>query len=83
MSGLVCNVSRKYGVVLRTTLALSLVVPLSIWMKAGASGVGRLPPEPLNVTAPVCARALPSIVELAYIVMEAYASMVPLKTEDV
>ena len=38
---------------------------------------------PLNVTAPVCTSALPFMVELAFMVMEAYAMMVPWKAEDV
>ena len=81
-SGLVCSVRRKYGVVLRTTVT-EWVVVLEMLVNMGASGVGRLPSWPLNVTAPICASALPSIVELAFIVMDAYAIMVPLKTEYV
>jgi len=81
-SGLDCSVRRKYGVVLMTTVTELLVV-LEMSVNLGASGVGRLPPSPLNVTAPTCDSALPSSVELAFIVMDAYAIMVPLKTEDV
>src|ERR1017187_2869087 len=81
MSELVWRVRRKYGEVLRTTVAL--VVVLAMPVKMGAAGIDRLPPSPLNVTAPFCASALPSKVELAFIVMDAYAMMVPLKTEEV
>ena len=81
-SGLVCNVRRKYGVVLRTTVA-ELATGPEMTVKMGAAGMGRLPPVPLNVTAPVCTSALPFMVELAFMVMEAYAMMVPLKTEEV
>ena len=80
--GLDCSVTRKNGVVLRTTVA-ELGVVLEMLVNTRAFGVGRLPPLPLNVTAPICASALPSIVELAFIVMDAYAIMVPLKTDDV
>jgi hypothetical protein len=81
-SGMVCRVRRKFGVVLMTTVTELLVV-LEMLVNLGASGVGILPASPLNVTAPVWASALPSIVELAFIVMDAYAIMVPLKFEDV
>ena len=81
-SGMVCRVRRKFGVVLMTTVTELLVV-LEMLVNLGASGVGILPALPLNVTAPVWASALPSIVELAFIVMDAYAIMVPLKTEYV
>src|SRR5664279_5023902 len=80
-SGLACSVRKKYGVVLRTTVALVVVLAMPVNM--GAAGIGRAPPSPLNVTAPFCASALPSSVELAFIVMDAYAIMVPLKTEEV
>ena len=80
--GLACSVRRKYGEVRRTTVA-ELVVVLEILVKMGPSAVGRLPPAPLNVTAPTCASARPSRVEPVFIVMEAYAIMVPLKTEVV
>ena len=81
MSELVWRVRRKYGEVLRTTVAL--VVVLAMPVKMGAAGIDRLPPSPLNVTAPTCASALPSIVELAFIVTDAYAIIVPLETEEV
>ena len=80
-SGLVCSVRGKYGVVLRTMSAL--VVVLETLVKLRAAGIGRLPPAPLNVTAPTWASALPSSVELAFIVIDEYAIMVPMKTEDV
>ena len=66
--GLVCSVRRKYGVVLRTTVA-ELVVLLEMSVNMGASGVGRLPPVPLYVTPAMRANALPSIVLLVFIVM--------------
>ena len=68
--------------VLMTTVMVSWI-GLEILVNLGASGVGKLPLLPLKVTAPVCASARPSMVELAFIVMEAYAIMVPLKSEDV
>ena len=55
----------------------------AILVNMGAAGIDKLPPSPLNMTAPFCARALPSKVEPAFIVMEAYAMIVPLKTEEV
>ena len=67
--GLDCSVTRKYGEVLRTTVALVRV--LAMLVNTGAAGIDRLPPSPLNVTAPFCASARPSKVELAFIVMEA------------
>src|ERR1017187_2696273 len=79
--GLDCSVTRKYGEVLRTTVALVSVLKMPVNM--GAAGIDRLPPSPLKVTAPFCASARPSKVELAFIEMEAYAMMVPLKTEEV
>ena len=81
-SGMVCRVRSKCGVVLMTTV-MELLVVLEMLVNLGASGVGIVPALPLNVTAPVWASALPSIVELAFIVMDAYAIMVPLKFEDV
>ena len=69
-SGLLCSVRKKYGEVLTTTVAdVADVLVMSV--KNGATGMGRLPPLPLNVTAPVCASALPSMVELAFIEMDA------------
>ena len=66
-SGLDCNVTRKYGEVLRTTVALERVVEIPA--KTGAAGVGILPPTPLYVTPAVNANALPSNVLLVIITM--------------
>jgi hypothetical protein len=64
-----CSVKRKYGAVVRVTVAELAVLVMAV--KMGVVRVGKLPPVPLNVTAPVCASALPSMVELAFMVMEA------------
>ena len=65
--GLDCNVTRKYGVVLRTTVALVVVLEMPVnW---GASGVGSSPTLPLKVTPAVNAKALPSIALVVFIVM--------------
>ncbi len=67
-----------------TTVAESgLVVFLEMLVNMGAAGVGRLPASPLNVTPPLNAKALPSIVLLVFIVTAMSAIMVPLKTENV
>ena len=66
--GLDCSVTSKYGVVLRTTVA-ELVVVLEMSVNTGASGIGRLPLSPLNVTPAVKANALPSIALEVFIVM--------------
>ena len=50
-SGLDCSVKRIFGVVLRKTVVEVLVVVMAV--KMGDVGVGRLPPVPLKVTAPV------------------------------
>ena len=65
--GLVCSVRGKYGAVLRTTVAL--VVVLEMLVNTGAFGVGSSPASPLNVTPAVKAKALPSIELLVFIVM--------------
>src|SRR5664279_2244214 len=80
-SGLVCNVRRKYGVVLRTTVAL--VVVLEMLVNTGAFGVGSSPTLPLNVTPAVNANALPSIALLVFITMAWSDIMVPLNTANV
>ena len=67
--GLDWSVTRKYGEVLRTTVALVRVLEMDV--NAGAAGAGRVPPLPMYVTAPYCAKALPSMLELEFIVMEA------------
>ena len=79
--GLVCSVTRKYGAVLRTTVALVVVIEKPVNM--GPAGADRLPPSPLKVTAPTCASARPAKVELAFMVMDEYAMIVPWKAEDV
>ena len=68
-AGLDCSVTKKYGEVLRTKVALVRVLEKPV--NTGAAGIDRLPPSPLNVTAPFCASARPSKVELAFIVMDA------------
>ena len=65
--GLVCSVTKKYGDVLRTTVALVRVLEMLVNM--GAFGVGRLPPLPLYVIPAVNAKALPSSVLLVIITM--------------
>ena len=67
-SRVVCSVRRKYGVVLRTTVA-ELGAFLEILVNRGAASVGRLPLVPLKVTPAVNAKALPSIVLLVFSVM--------------
>ena len=69
MSGLVCSVRRKYGVVLRTTV-VELVAVLEVWVNLGASGVGRLPLLPLYVTPALNAKARPSIALVVFMVMD-------------
>ena len=66
--GLDSSVTRKNGVVLRTTT--ELVVVLAMLAKTGAVGVGSSPTLPLKVTPAVNAKALPSIVLLVFIVMD-------------
>jgi hypothetical protein len=46
--GLDCSVTRKYGVVLRTTVT-ELVVVLEMLVNTGAFGVGSSPTLPLNL----------------------------------
>ena len=77
--GLDCSVTRKYGEVSRTTVALVRVLEMPV--KTGAAGAGKAPPLPSNVTAPFCASALPSVVEPIIIVMDEEAMTVPAKTE--
>ena len=66
--GLDCSVTRKYGVVLRTTVT-ELMVVLEMLVNTGAFGVGNSPTLPLNVTPAVKANALPSIALVVFIVI--------------
>src|ERR1035437_8317812 len=66
--GLDCSVTRKNGVVLRTTVT-ELVVVLEMPINTGAFGVGSSPTMPLNVIPAVKAKALPSIALLVFITM--------------
>lgn len=62
-----CNVTRKYGVVLRTTA--ELVAVLEMLAKSGAVGSGSWPVSPLNVIPAEYDNALPSNVLEVFITM--------------
>lgn len=66
--GLDCSVTRKYGVVLRTSVT-ELVFVLEMLVNAGAVGVGNSPTSPLNVTPALEAKARPSIALVEFMVM--------------
>ena len=62
-----CSVTRKYGVVPRTTVAL--VAVLEMLANSGGVGFGSWPISPLNVTPAENDNALPSIVLVVFITM--------------